>query len=194
LTSHAIRVRNESENDAKQVPSGSPLPVFTDQSDDHTVVPKKMNPLRLQLAIIMVLWVVAEGWFAYYWWPTKYFSQAFPSIGIPITAMAIVLMVWAFLRSYAIRLASESSQGKGFGIALLFAASVLGGFAPYLIGRILADNNIFRSSFHGEAGWPAAICSISLWWIGAIYFIVGLVEMIFPNYNPKLVSKERRRG
>jgi hypothetical protein len=137
-----------------------------------------MKPLRLQLAIIIGLWVAAEGWFAYYWWPTKYFSQEFPSIGIPITAIAIVMMAWAFLRSYVIRLAGKSNQGKFFGIVLLLTASVLGGFAPYFIGSILAENNMFRSSFHGEAGWPAAICSVSLWLMGMIYFIVVLVEIM----------------
>jgi hypothetical protein len=137
-----------------------------------------MNSLRVQLAIIIVLWVLAEGWFAYYCWPTKYFSEDFPSIGIPITAIAIVMIAWVLLRFYVLRLASESIQGKAVGVALLFAASVLGGFAPYLIGRLLVNIDVLRSSFHGEAGWPSAICSVLLWLLGTMFFLICLVEII----------------
>jgi hypothetical protein len=137
-----------------------------------------MKSLRLPLAIIIVLWVVAEGWFAYYWWATPYFSKSFPSVGIPITAIAIVMIAWTLLRYYVIGLASKSMQGKLWGIALLLTASVLGGYAPYFIGRILVECDVLRSSFHGESGWPSALCSLFLWLLGAIFFLVCLIEIL----------------
>ena len=137
-----------------------------------------MKSLRLQLATIIVLWGVAEGWLAYYWWPTPYFSKSFPSVGIPITAIAFVMLAWTLLRYYAIGLASQSIQGKVWGIALLLTASVLGGYAPYFIGQILIECDIFKASFHGENSWPAAICSLFLWFLGAIFFLACLIEIL----------------
>ena len=149
-----------------------------------------MNSLRLQLVIIMILWVLAEGWFAYYWWPTKYFSKAFPSVGIPITAIALVMMAWAILRFFVMGFASQSIQGKVFGVALVLTASVLGGFAPYLMGQFLVEMDVLRSSFHGESGWPSAICSLSLWMLGAMFFLVCLVEILMKKDTKQLQAHE----
>jgi hypothetical protein len=149
-----------------------------------------MKPLRLQLAIIIVLWFLAEGWFAYYWWHTRYFSQNFPSVGIPITAIAIVMIAWTLLRSYVIGLASRSIQGKVFGIALILTASVLGGFTPYLISRILVESDILSSSFHGDAGWPAAISSLFLWLLGAIFSLVCLIEILMTKETKQLHAQD----
>lgn len=145
-----------------------------------------MKPLRIQLAIIIALWVLAEGWFAYYWWSSEYFTQIYPSVGIPITVMAIVMIAWIFLRSYVNRLASKSIQGKVLGITFVLTSSVLSGFAPCLIGRMLVECDIMRSSFHGEAGWPAFISSLILWMLGAIFFLVCLLEILMKNNAKQL--------
>lgn len=153
---------------------------------DKTVLPNKMNSLRLQLAIIIVLWVLAEGWLAFYWWPTEHFSRELFSYGIPITAVAIVMMAWTLLRPYAIRLAGKSSQGKVIGIALLLTALVLGGFVPLLIGRIFEDSESFGSLFHGCAGWPLLIGSLFLWILGTMFFLVCLVEILMKKNTKQI--------
>jgi len=149
-----------------------------------------MNSHRLPLAIILLVWIIAEAWVAWYWWPSRHFSQEFPSVGIPITAIALVMMGWTLLRSFAIKLSHQSGLGKFWGIVLLFVASVMGGFAPFSLGRILADNNMFRASFHGEAGWPAAVCSISLWLMGAMYFVACLVEILLKTNSTQRLSHQ----
>lgn len=138
----------------------------------------------------MLLWVLAEGWFAYYWWPTEYFSQMFPSVGIPIAAIALVMIAWALLRSFAMGFASQSIQGKVFGVAVLLTASVLGGFAPYRMGRLLVEIDVLSSSFHGESGWPSAICSLLLWILGAIFFLACLVEILMKKNTKQLQTRE----
>jgi hypothetical protein len=150
------------------------------------VLPKKMSFLRFQLAIIIVLWVLAEGWFAFYWWPSQYFSQCFPSVCIPITVIAIVMIAWTLLRSYVIRLASKSIQGKAFGIALLLTASVLGGFAPLLIGQILVESDILTLSFHGDAAWSSLISSMFLWMTGALFSVICIVEILMKKIPKQL--------
>jgi hypothetical protein len=145
-----------------------------------------MNSLRLQLAIIIVLWVLAEGWLAFYWWPSERFSRELFTYGIPITAVAIVMMAWTLLRPYAIRLSGKSSQGKVIGIALLLTALVLGGFVPLLIGRIFEDSEIFGSLFHGCSGWPVLIGSLFLWIIGTMFFLVCLVEILLKKSTKQI--------
>ena len=137
-----------------------------------------MKSLRIQLAIIIVLWVLAEGWFAYYWWGSTYFSESFPSVGIPVATMAMVMIAWALLRCCAIGWAGRSIEGKLLGIALVLTAAVLGGFVPLWVSGALAESDTLSASFHGEDGWPSFISSLFLWLLGAMYFLVCLVEIL----------------
>ena len=137
-----------------------------------------MKSLRIQLAVIIVLWALAEGWFAYYWWGSPHFSESFPSVGIPVATMAMVMIAWALLRCCAIGWAGRSIEGRFLGIALVLTAAVLGGFVPLWVSGVLAESDVLNASFHGEAGWPSFISSLFLWLLGAMYFLVCLVEIL----------------
>ena len=136
------------------------------------------NALPAQVAVIVFLWALTEGCIAHHWWDLPDFSTHFASVGIPVSVSAIVMIAWVTLRACAIRFATRSIQGKIFGIASILAGSVLGGFMPYWIGRISLKSEFLNASFNGDAGWPAAICSVYLWMLGAIFFLACMVEIL----------------
>lgn len=144
-----------------------------------------MKSIRIQLAVTALLWLIAEGWIAWHWWTSPDFRENFASVGIPTTVIALVVAVWLVLRQFVLGRAGGSMQNMVLGIALLVAAVVLGGFAPHLVGLFFIATDIFRSSFHGEAGWPTAIACIFLWLTGGFFFLACMVEILLGRRAPR---------